>query len=84
MEQQEEMPIGKEESLLQDVEEWKKKYKEAMQRVERQNIYISKLNEKLTKEGNQKSRRSERLSEKYTEKAERRTVARSMEDLPSL
>ena len=39
-----EMPIGREESLLQDVEEWKKKHKEAMQRVDRQNIYISKLN----------------------------------------
>jgi hypothetical protein len=52
------MPIGKEESLLQDIEEWKKKYKEAMQRVDRQNIYITKLNEKLNKDGNQKSRKS--------------------------
>ena len=55
-----------------------------MQRVERQNIYITKLNEKLTKEVNQKSRKSERLSEKVQEKMEKRTVARSMEDLPSL
>ena len=39
-----EIPIGREESLLLDIEEWKKKHKEAMQRVDRQNIYISKLN----------------------------------------
>ena len=52
------MPIGKEESLVKEVDDWKNKYKETMQRVERQNIYISKLNEKLTKEAKQKSRRS--------------------------
>jgi regulator of sigma D len=58
LEQEGELPIGKEESLIKEIEEWKKKHKETMQRVERQNIYISKLNEKLTKETNQKSRKS--------------------------
>ena len=44
MVQEDEQPIGREESLLQELEEMKKKYKEAMQRVDRLNNYISKLN----------------------------------------
>ena len=53
------MPIGKEEELMKEIEEWKRKFKETMMRVDRQNIYISKLNEKLTKETHHnKSRRS--------------------------
>ena len=58
------MPIGREESLLKEIEDNKNKYKEAMQRVERQNIYITKLNEKLTREGNEKMmRRAEQRTE---------------------
>ena len=34
-----------------------------MQRVDRQNIYITKLNEKLTKEVNQKSRKGKSKEE---------------------
>lgn len=44
MEQEEEHPIGREESLLQELEDMKKKYKEAMHRVERLNTYVAKLN----------------------------------------
>lgn len=76
--QDNQLAIGKEETLVQEIDEWKKKYKEAMQRLDRQNIYISKLNEKLTKEAQQKSRKSERMSQKHYERGEKRSIARSM------
>ena len=77
-----EIPVGREEALLKEIEENKNKYKEAMQRVERQNIYITKLNEKLTREGNEKMRR---LAEQRTEPSvERKKISRSMEELPDL
>ena len=54
-----------------------------MQRVERQNIYITKLNEKLTREGNEKMmRRAEQRTEQQS--AERKKISRSMEELPDL
>ncbi len=88
LEQSSEMPIGKEEGLLKEIEEGKRKVKELMQRIERQNIYISKLNEKLNKEGQDKSRKGERQNErleKFSERGDRKiSVARSLEDLPSL
>lgn len=43
------MPIANDENLMKELEEQKNKYKESLQRIERQNIYISKLNEKLNK-----------------------------------
>lgn len=48
-----------------------------MQRVERQNIYISKLNEKLQKEPPSAHRRSQPPSE-------RSSLARSLEELPDV
>jgi hypothetical protein len=48
-----------------------------MQRVERQNIYISKLNEKLNQDG---SRKSERLSERNNDR--KNMVSKSMDELP--
>ena len=50
MEQDEQLPIGREEVLVKQLEEFKKKYKEAMQRIEKQNLYITRLNERLDKE----------------------------------
>ena len=50
MEQDEQLPIGREEVLVKQLEEFKKKYKESMQRIEKQNLYITRLNERLDKE----------------------------------
>lgn len=47
-----EMPIATDENLMKEAEDHKAKYKEALQRIERQNIYITKLNEKLNKTPN--------------------------------
>lgn len=52
------MPIASDENLLKEIEEHKNKYKEALQRIERQNIYISKLNEKLNQTPNDRERKS--------------------------
>ena len=96
LEQDTELPIGKEEGLLKDIDDGKRKVKELMQRIDRQNIYISKLNEKLTKDAQDKSRkgdrndrnerneRTDKLSERGERGERRMTVARSLEDLPSL
>lgn len=43
------MPIASDENLMKELEDQKSKYKESLQRIERQNIYIAKLNEKLNK-----------------------------------
>lgn len=58
-----ELPIATDENLMKEVEDHKAKYKEALQRIERQNIYINKLNEKLNKTpNNERERRSEKQS----------------------
>jgi hypothetical protein len=48
-----------------------------MQRVERQNIYIAKLNEKLNQDG---SRKSERLSDRNNDR--KNIISKSMDELP--
>lgn len=48
MEQEDEEPIGRQQEMLDKIEEYKAKYKEAMLRIEKQNIYITKLNSKIS------------------------------------
>ena len=48
LEQEAEAPIGQKEELLKRLETYQRKYKEAMQRIEKQNIYITKINTKIT------------------------------------
>lgn len=48
MEQEEEEPIGRHQEMLDQIEQYKAKYKEAMVRIEKQNTYITKLNSKIT------------------------------------
>ena len=51
-----------------------------MQRVDRQNIYITKLNEKLDREGQYAAKTKGRK----TQRTDRRSVSTSLDDLPSL
>lgn len=48
MEQEEEEPIGRHQEMLDQIEQYKAKYKEAMVRIEKQNTYITKLNSKIS------------------------------------
>lgn len=77
-----EIPIANDENLVKELEEVKSKFKEAKQRIDRQNIYIAKLNEKLSRTPPlERDRKSERQSERTSE---RKNISLSMEELPEL
>ena len=83
LEQEAEAPIGQKEELLKRLETYQRKYKEAMQRIEKQNIYITKINTKITE-------KEELISKKhlkprsYSTEPERKKVSMSLEELPQL